>query len=38
MNKAEKWDKNADSFQKVFLGGENDYNGRLTYLRTEAKR
>lgn len=29
MNSAEKWDKNADSFQKVFLGGENDYNGKL---------
>lgn len=35
MNKAEKWDKNADSFQKVFLGGENDYNGRLTAFLTQ---
>lgn len=29
MNGAEKWDRAADSFQKVFLGGENDYNRRL---------
>ncbi len=34
MNSSEKWDKNADSFQKVFLGGENDYNARLVgFLR-----
>lgn len=34
MNNAEKWNKNADSFQKVFLGGENDYNGRLIAFLT----
>lgn len=35
MNAAEKWDKAAGSFQKVFLGGENDYNRRLIAFLTE---
>lgn len=35
MNSAEKWDKNADAFQKVFLGGENAYNSRLIAFLTE---